>query len=361
MRRRHCAMLTVGSLVADCGLELVAGDDERRAADSLGPHLRARGPDAVALRRRAPADDRDPARRAPPASAASRPARRPRGGRPRAWDGVRAQACAQGARRRGRRSAACRCSRSRTRCRSSRSPSAPSRGSSTSSTRCSSAAPQVHERLERLVIEGRGLEAVLGSRRGRDRRRRDRAGRRRARARPAARQGRPERGGAEGARRRDRGRGRRPATVTAFEPSSGRWPSRALAVPVPGRRGGAPVAWLVVVSRRRAARRVRAADRPAGRDRRRARADARAGRPGDRAPPRRRPAGGGAGRPARRRRAARPPAARSGSAPRRRCWSSTSRTPTPASEALERELADAGRRRRWSRRHRRAGARCSAR
>ena len=37
----------------------------RRAADPLGPHLRARGPDPVALGRRAAADDRDPARAAP--------------------------------------------------------------------------------------------------------------------------------------------------------------------------------------------------------------------------------------------------------------------------------------------------------
>ena len=44
-------MLTVGSLVADCGLELIAGDGMRRAADPLGAHLRARGPDAVALGR----------------------------------------------------------------------------------------------------------------------------------------------------------------------------------------------------------------------------------------------------------------------------------------------------------------------
>ena len=58
---------------------------------------------------------------------------------------------------------------------------------------------QVHERLERLVIEGRGLEAVLGSLATRDRRLRDRAGRHRARARPPPGEGRSRRRGAEGA------------------------------------------------------------------------------------------------------------------------------------------------------------------
>ena len=58
---------------------------------------------------------------------------------------------------------------------------------------------QVHERLERLVIEGRGLEAVLGSAGERDRRVRDRAGCDRARAGPPSEQGRSQRGGAQGA------------------------------------------------------------------------------------------------------------------------------------------------------------------
>ena len=65
-------MLTVGKLVADCGLELAAGADAAERADPLGPHLRARGPDAVALRRRAAADHRDPARTARRGSAVRR-------------------------------------------------------------------------------------------------------------------------------------------------------------------------------------------------------------------------------------------------------------------------------------------------
>ena len=58
---------------------------------------------------------------------------------------------------------------------------------------------QVHERLERLVIEGRGLEAVLGSLATRDRRLGDRPGRDRARAGPPPGEGGPRRRRAEGA------------------------------------------------------------------------------------------------------------------------------------------------------------------
>jgi hypothetical protein len=32
-------MLTVGSLVSDCGLELIAGGDDAERPDSLGAHL----------------------------------------------------------------------------------------------------------------------------------------------------------------------------------------------------------------------------------------------------------------------------------------------------------------------------------
>ena len=130
----------------------------------LGPHLRARGPDPVALRRRAAADHRHPtSATAGQAAPLRRAARRPRGS---PGSGSGPASTTSGCRRRSSTrptSAGCRCSRSRTRCRSSRSPSAPPRGSSTSSTRCSSAASQVHERLERLVIEGRGLEEILAS------------------------------------------------------------------------------------------------------------------------------------------------------------------------------------------------------
>ena len=55
-------MLTVQSLLDELDLELAAGRARGRGAGALGPHLRARGPDPVALRRRADADHRDPAR-----------------------------------------------------------------------------------------------------------------------------------------------------------------------------------------------------------------------------------------------------------------------------------------------------------
>ena len=254
----------------------------------------------MALRRRAPAHDRDPAGEPRSPAPLLRPARGPRGGRPRAWDRVRAQACAQGARGPGLEARAFRCSRCRTRCRSSRSPSARSRDSSTSSTRSSSAGPEVHEQLERLVIEGRGLDAVLSSLAGavggtaivqdaggRELARQPAKGGPRAAAMKAL--------GAEIAARQASG------AITAFEPRQGSLAERALAVPVSGRRGGSPVAWLVVISQQGRLGRVRAADRQAGRDRRRPRAHARACRPGDRAAARRRHPGGGAERPARRR------------------------------------------------------------
>ena len=55
-------MLTVHSLLDELGLELAAGEPGRGEPGSLGPHLRARGPDSLALGRRADADHRDPAR-----------------------------------------------------------------------------------------------------------------------------------------------------------------------------------------------------------------------------------------------------------------------------------------------------------
>ena len=99
---------------------------------------------------------------------------------------------------------------------------------------------QVHERLERLVIEGRGLEAVLGAAGERDRRVRDRPGCDRARAGSPSEQGRPQRSGAQSA-----GGGadepRIDRTVTRSRRGLPSLVDRALAVPVPGRRGGAPV------------------------------------------------------------------------------------------------------------------------
>jgi purine catabolism regulator len=105
---------------------------------------------------------------------------------------------------------------------------------------------QVHERLERLVIEGRGLEAVLGSLAGAiggSAIVQDSSGRELARH--------PAKGGpgapalkALSAELATRGA----AAVTAFEPEHPSLADSALVVPVPGRRGGAPVAWLIVSS-----------------------------------------------------------------------------------------------------------------
>ena len=108
---------------------------------------------------------------------------------------------------------------------------------------------QVHERLERLVIEGRGLEAILGSIAsavGGSAIVQDAGGRELARQ--------PIKGGpgaaalkALGAEAASR---RATSALTPFEPQHESLSGRALAVPVPGRRGGAPVAWLIVVSQR---------------------------------------------------------------------------------------------------------------
>ena len=131
---------------------------------------------------------------------------------------------------------------------------------------------QVHERLERLVIEGRGLEAILGSIAsavGGSAIVQDAGGRELARQ--------PIKGGpgaaalkALGAEAASR---RATSALTPFEPQHESLSGRALAVPVPGRRGGAPVAWLIVVSQRGPLGDLRAPDRPAGLDGRRAGAD----------------------------------------------------------------------------------------
>ena len=154
-------------------------------------------------------------------------------------------------------------------------------------------AVQVHERLERLVIEGEGLDEVLGATGSRHRRRRRGAGPVRARAgaaAPRARTTRPWRPSAPSSRSAARGAHRE------LRPRGGPLADRALAVPVPGRRGG--VAGRVARGHRRArrARGLRAPLRPPGGDRRRPRAHARADRAGDRAAARRRPAGRRAGR-----------------------------------------------------------------
>ncbi len=108
---------------------------------------------------------------------------------------------------------------------------------------------QVHERLERLVIEGRGLEAILGSIAsaiGGSAIVQDATGRELARH--------PSKGGpgaaalkalgAEAAARRAT------SALSPFEPQHPSLAGRAPGGPGAGRRGGPPVAWLTVVSQR---------------------------------------------------------------------------------------------------------------
>src|SRR3954453_18709435 len=106
---------------------------------------------------------------------------------------------------------------------------------------------RIHEKLERLVIEGRGLDAVLSSLAGAIGGTaivQDGGGRELARQPP---KGGPRAAamktlGAELAARQASG------ALTPFEPRDGSLADRALAVPVSGRRGGAPVAWLGGIS-----------------------------------------------------------------------------------------------------------------
>ena len=137
---------------------------------------------------------------------------------------------------------------------------------STSSTTSCSAPAQVHERLERLVLEGRGLDQVLGS--------------------IAAAVGGAalvlDGGGQRAGPPPAPGRARAPRSIDRSPP---RWPAqdgsgqvavlrsdgrrscadRALAVPVSGRRDASPIAWLLVVSENGPLGAVRAADRAARR------------------------------------------------------------------------------------------------
>jgi PucR family transcriptional regulator, purine catabolism regulatory protein len=106
---------------------------------------------------------------------------------------------------------------------------------------------QVHERLERLVVEGRGLDDVLGSLAdaiGGTAIVQDAGGRELARH--------PAKGGLRAAALKalstEISARHASATLTSFEPRHSSLAERALVVPVPGRRGGAPVAWLAVVS-----------------------------------------------------------------------------------------------------------------
>jgi purine catabolism regulator len=106
---------------------------------------------------------------------------------------------------------------------------------------------RVHEKLERLVVEGRGLDAVLGSLAsavGGTAVVQDAAGRELARQ--------PEKGGPRPAAMKalsaEISARHASSALAAFEPRQGSLSQRALAVPVPGSRGGAPIAWLVVIS-----------------------------------------------------------------------------------------------------------------
>jgi PucR family transcriptional regulator, purine catabolism regulatory protein len=108
----------------------------------------------------------------------------------------------------------------------------------------------VHERLERLVIEGRGLESLvaeIASAAGGSAVVHDATGDEVARH--------PRRGGPDvGALREIREEVAARAATTSvgpFEPHLAGLAGRAISVPVPGRRGGSPVAWLTVIADRR--------------------------------------------------------------------------------------------------------------
>jgi PucR family transcriptional regulator, purine catabolism regulatory protein len=106
---------------------------------------------------------------------------------------------------------------------------------------------RVHEKLERLVVEGRGLDAVVGSlssAAGGTVVVQDPSGRELARQ--------PSKGGPRPATMKalsaEIAARHASSALAAFEPRQGSLAERALAVPVPGSRGGAPIAWLVVIS-----------------------------------------------------------------------------------------------------------------
>jgi PucR family transcriptional regulator, purine catabolism regulatory protein len=109
---------------------------------------------------------------------------------------------------------------------------------------------QVHERLERLVIEGGGLDEIVASTAGAIAGAlviQDATGRELSRH--------PRRGGldreASAALASEIAAHSRNGAPVAFAPLADSLAERALSVPVPGRPGGAPVAWLTVISDRR--------------------------------------------------------------------------------------------------------------
>ncbi len=108
---------------------------------------------------------------------------------------------------------------------------------------------QVHERLERLVIEGHGLEEILastGAAIGGAAIVLDRSGRELARSA----NGHSPEGDAAAELAAEIAKQESSAPPAPFAPEHGDLAGRALAVPVPGRRGGEPVAWLAVISER---------------------------------------------------------------------------------------------------------------
>ena len=108
---------------------------------------------------------------------------------------------------------------------------------------------RVHERLERLVLEGRGLDeivAAIAGAIGGAALVQDRAGLELARH--------PRRGGPSQAATKalaaEVGERQGPAATTPFAPEHASLADRALTVPVPGQSGGPPMAWLTVASDR---------------------------------------------------------------------------------------------------------------
>ena len=95
-------MLTVQSLLDELDLELVGRRASGRSAGALGPHLRARGPDPVALRRRADADHGDPAGQRRQAAGLRQTARRPQPRRARLRHRLQPRLAAESAGRGGR-------------------------------------------------------------------------------------------------------------------------------------------------------------------------------------------------------------------------------------------------------------------
>ena len=201
----------------------------------------------------------------------------------------------------------------------------------------------VHERLERLVIEGRGLDEILGStgaavggaamvidRAGRELARSDNGNGSPSATGPIARPGRRDRRAAgrraaRAVRARARGARRTRARDARSRPARRR----------PGRLAGCDLEREPLGDFERLCARQAAPGRGP-------RADARANRARDRAPARRRPARRRARRSPRRRRAQRAPAPVRDRLPRRPSSSSTSTTRTAAEATLESALADAG-------------------